>query len=259
MTRLAIDVYHGDATTGHYLPNGQIEYVAVDWMATGYPVAIMKASQRLFKDPAFDLQWAAARGLPRIAYHFFEWKTNAIQQAQYLWNVVKNDFGETDYLAVDFENHVNNPVSTNALPALGSMLYELEKFVPKSKLIIYTGTSFWYPCGGKLATWAKAYKHWQAQWPWDNWLLNVIPLPPYVWSKEILDSKVALIDSGYARPVECLPWGRPDIWQFSARMNPKLINGYKSNKKAVDLNYVYTDFGTPVPVKRCAACGQVIP
>lgn len=258
MTRLAIDVYHGDAYTGRKLPNGQYEMIAVDWKATGYPVAIMKASQGTrFIDPAFHMQWAAAKGLPRIAYHFFEWKTNAIQQAQYLWNVVKNDFGETDYLAIDFENHVNNPVSTNALPALGSILYELGKVVPKSRLIIYTGTSFWYPCGGRDATWAAQYKHWQAQWPWDNWLPNVAPYP-YLWTKELLDSKVALIESGYARPVVCLPWGRPDIWQFSARMNPQLINGYKSNKKAVDLNYCYFDFGITVPEKRCPTCGQII-
>lgn len=255
--RLTIDCSLYDAYTI------QNKLVPLDWEETGFPIALIKSSQAMFADPAFVVQWEAASCIPRVAYHYFDFYANAIQQAQYAWNVVKHDFTKMDILAIDFEHYLGsgryNPMTGASLQALGSMMYELEKVIPASQLMIYTGTSFWYPCGGKYATWAKKYKHWQAQWPWDNWLLNVIPLPPKTWTEKLLNEKVALIDSGVAKPVECLPWGRPDIWQFSARLDPKLVPTYTANKKAVDVNYVYMDIVPAPPVKRCAACGQVIP
>jgi hypothetical protein len=263
--RLTIDVSLYDAARLNPLKPGTLIYdVTLDWERTGFPIALIKSSQAMFTDPAFLLQWDAASCIPRVAYHYFDFYANAIQQAQYAWSVVRHDFTKMDILAIDFEHNLGsgryNPINGATLQALGSMMYELEKVIPASQLMIYTGTSFWYPCGGKLAAWAKKYKHWQAQWPWDNFLINgKVALPPYVWPEKLLNEKVALIDSGYAKPVECLPWGRPDIWQFSARLDPKMIPSYPPGKKAVDVNYVYMDIVPAPPVKRCAACGQVIP
>lgn len=253
-SNLGIDVSKWDAY------NNQGKLVVIDWEATGMPLAIIKCSQAKFTDPAFLLQWDAASVIPRVAYHYFDCYVNAIEQAKYVWSVVRHDFTENDYLAIDFEHYLGagryNPMNVNSLMALGSMLYELEKVIPVEQLMIYTGTSFWYPCGGKTATWAKKYKHWQAQWPWDNWLLNIIPLPPKTWTEKLLAEKVALIDQDIVKPVECLPWGRPDIWQFTARLDPKILpaGSYPGNKVAVDLNYIYMDL-EPAPVyKTCPTC-----
>lgn len=265
VSHLSVDVSLWDG----YDINGNL--VTVDWKQTGYPIALIKSSQRHYADPVFKAQWAAAKGLPRVAYHMFDASYNAIQQANDCWNVIKQDWTDTDYLAIDFEtlvvkingvSTVVTPPTPESLKRLGSMLYEMEKVIPVDRIFIYTGSSFWYPCGGKAANWAAKYRLWQAQWPWDKWLLNVIPLPPKVWNEFFLTEKVALIASGKARPVECLPWTNPDIWQFTAKMNPKLIPTYKANKVAVDLNYVYMDLGqTPPQYVECPTCkgtGQVL-
>jgi GH25 family lysozyme M1 (1,4-beta-N-acetylmuramidase) len=100
VSHLAIDVSLWDG----YDIRGNI--VPIDWKQTGYPIALIKSSQRNYADPVFKKQWESAKGIPRVAYHFFDASYNAIQQANDCWNIIKADFTDTDYLAIDFETFV---------------------------------------------------------------------------------------------------------------------------------------------------------
>ncbi len=256
----SIDVYHGDAYTGRTLPDGKYEMVAIDWAKTGFNMAFMKSSQGLtWKDPAFDLQWKAAQGLKRVAYHFFEPDPDAIKQAANMRRVVEPVFTDNDYLAVDFEPYYpgGQPSVRPLLDRplwMGSFLFELSKWVPdKQRIFIYTGVSYWYACGGKNHAWASAYRLWQAIWPWDNYFKYKL-FPPYTWTPAQVAEKKALIESGVAKPPICIPWTKTDVWQWTAKFDPSQITGYYSNKKAVDYDAVYMDTGTPPQYITCPTC-----
>lgn len=55
----AIDVSFWDAKV---IVAGKVKYIPVDWRASGLDMAIIKSSEALTEDPAFRIQWAAAKG-----------------------------------------------------------------------------------------------------------------------------------------------------------------------------------------------------
>jgi hypothetical protein len=255
--KYTIDVSFYDIYTGRTLPNGAYQTIPIDWGKTGYPMAMIKSSQGIsIKDAGFDLQWEAAKGLKRVAYHFFEPDPDAIKQAANLRRVVEPVFTENDFIAVDFENYRGNRPMTSRVLWLGSFLYETEKWIhdPK-KIFIYTGRSYWYPCGGEKATWAAKYRLWQAIWPWENYFKYKV-FPPYTWTPDQVREKKQLIESGMAKPPICLPWTETDIWQWTSRFDPLQVPGYYANKKQLDHNVIYMDLGEPtIPqYKTCPTC-----
>jgi GH25 family lysozyme M1 (1,4-beta-N-acetylmuramidase) len=267
ISRHSIDVYHGDAYTGKTLPNGQYEMVGIEWLKTGFKFAFMKSSQGIsWKDPAFDLQWKSAEGLKRVAYHFLEPDADAIKQAQNFQKIVQPVLTDNDYIAVDFEDYrpgglpSKKPMLDRA-KWLGSFLYETGKWLPDAKrTFIYTGWSYWYPCGGLDAGWAKDYRLWNASWYWDNYFLG-IKLPPFTWTPTKAKMYLEMIESGEVTPPIVKPWTKTDVWQWTARYDPAQINGYNSNKKAVDHDVILDLdlLGTPAPPQYCPTCGQIIP
>jgi hypothetical protein len=229
----AIDVSSWDARKSE---GGKIVYVPVNWKASGLALAIIKCSEAMVEDPAFKVQWAAAKGMPRMAYHFFRSNVNAIAQAWFVKSIL-NDFDPaTDHVALDFET-ADGISGGERLAAAGSWLYEMGKI--HITPFIYTYSSFWLEAGGARATWAKQYPLWFAAWPKDNWIAS-LPLPPRIFDAEKLAALKAEVESGALKPHVPLPWqGLPAIWQFTARADTRAVNGHPGIKVVCDYNAVY--------------------
>jgi GH25 family lysozyme M1 (1,4-beta-N-acetylmuramidase) len=242
-----IDVSRYDA----YNNSGNL--IPIDWKATGFPLAIMKSSEGTFADTAFKMQWKAAQGMPRMAYHFFRSNVNAIAQAQFMTSLLKPDFTENDFIAIDFETW-DGMTATQCLAGCFSFLYEMQKI--GTTPFIYTFPAFWNALGGSKQAAAIKYPLWLGQWPWDNYFLN-IKVPPYTWTAVQMVQKKALIESGVVKPMPLAPWTKPAIWQWTARADPKQIPGYYANKSAVDYNVIFdVDLPTPTHPTVCPTCGQ---
>lgn len=259
----AIDVSSYDAISG------KESLQAVDWARARdegeLSLAIIKCSEGLRMDTAFNLQWGAAKGiLPRAAYHFFRSNINPIQQAQACWSYLFTaGFQKTDSVIVDFET-LDGISASKSLLAFASCLYELEK--KDAHPMIYTYPAFWKSVGGEQATWAAKYPLVLAQWPKDNWILNYSPT---IFTSDRLAAIKNNIQNGSLKPVALKPWISPAIWQFSSRVDSKAIPGHPGFKKVIDFNAVFMDLpavdGTsktpevdPKAVKYCPTCGQVI-
>lgn len=249
-----VDVSVWDAVK---LVDGKRTYIPMNWRASGLDLALIKCSEATFEDPAFKVQWAAAKGIvPRIAYHFFRSNQNAIAQAEKVKSILADDFDRsTDFVALDFETADGVPAAQR-LAAIGSWLYEVEKF--GTLPFIYTYASFWLDAGGARAIWARKYPLWFAAWPLDNWIAN-LPLPPYIFTAEKLAQFKADIVAGKYKPSIPRPWSECAIWQFSARIDSRAIPGHPAIKKVVDYNAVLFNLPTmrekpPAPPVRERVC-----
>jgi Glycosyl hydrolases family 25/Bacterial SH3 domain/GW (Gly-Tryp) dipeptide domain len=247
MIKWAIDVSHYDAGIDIN------SYKAVDWKLArdqgGLSLAIMKASEGTnFRDPAFALQWKAARGfLPRMAYHFFRCNQNAIQQADFCWDVIREQGFDprTDFVILDFET-IDGKSGADCLKAAGSWLYEMEKhnIIP----LIYTYPSFWKGIGGETASWAAKYPLGLAYWPKDIWILS---FSPTIFNATRLEALQLEVTKGLIKPAALKPWSSPAIWQFTARADSKAIPGHPGLKKVVDYNAIFMELSNtalPAPL-----------
>lgn len=233
MTQWAIDTSFYDARKS---VAGKVTYVPVDWAKTDTQLAIIKASEGVREDPAFRVQWEAAKGMPRMAYAFFRSNINAIAQADFFKSIMADDFDRrTDFVAIDFETADGVPPDKR-LAAVGSWLYEVEKF--GTLPFIYTYASFWLDAGGARAVWAQKYPLWFAAWPLDNWIANA-KLPPFVFTAEKLAKFKADIVAGKYKPSVPKPWTECAIWQFTARADTRAVPGHPAVKKVCDYNAVF--------------------
>uniref|UniRef100_A0A6H1ZAM3 Putative glycoside hydrolase n=1 Tax=viral metagenome TaxID=1070528 RepID=A0A6H1ZAM3_9ZZZZ len=234
MTVWAVDTSIWDAVT---IVAGKVVYKPVDWVKTGLDMAIVKVAEGVWEDPAFKIQWAAAKGvMPRIAYHFFRSNQNAIAQAEFVKSILADDFDRsTDFIALDFETADGVPPDRR-LAAVGSWLYEVEKF--GTLPFIYTRASFWLDAGGAQAVWARKYPLWLAAWPLDNWIARM-KLPPYIFKVEKLAKFKADIVAGKYKPSIPRPWSECAIWQFTARADTRAVPGHPAVKKVCDYNAVF--------------------
>jgi hypothetical protein len=226
-----------------------------------------------FEDPAFRVQWAAAAGRPRLAYHFFRSNRNAIMQAQdvlEIWASVEHN--QNDRLCLDFET-TDGMTGNACLLAFDSWMYQIMQEVDHTPML-YTYPAFWLQIGGGSASWAAKYPLLIAQWPLDNWIAN-LKVPPYSFSGERLTELLAKIQDGRMVPLDgkpynrsLAPWGSDfTAWQFTARAYAKDIPGHPAIKRVVDLNVIYkpwwTEAETPLVVeekpKVCLTCGQPLP
>jgi len=246
-----------------------IEVAAIKISEGGLVYRERKWVDGAFEDPAFRLQWRAAAGRPRVAYHFFRSNRNAILQAQdvlEIWEAVERT--PDDRLCLDFETQ-DGMSGQFCLKTFDSWMYEVGKVTGKYPML-YTYPSFWLQIGGAAAAWAKKYPLILSQWPLDNWLANM-KLPPYVFTGERLAELLAKIQDGRLVPLDgkpynrmLSPWGAEiAAWQFTARVNAADIPGHPAIKKVVDLNVIYSPWwsgtATPEPPARCPACGQLLP
>lgn len=280
MKPFMMDVSLWDA--GHSVAGQTVFDLPVDWnkaATIGISVAAIKMSEGglvnhagkyvdgAYIDPAFKMQWAAAAGRPRIAYHFFRSNRNAILQAADvldIWNSVPHT--GNDRLCTDFETQ-DGRTGKDCLLAMDSFEYELHKSTSQYPHL-YTYPSFWLAIGGASATYAAKYPLLLAQWPLDNWIANTsIQLPPYAFSGSTLTELLAKVQDGRLVPLDGKPYNRSlapwginiDAWQFTARAWTASVRGHPAVKKVCDLNVIYKPWWTITAPRRCPTCGQLWP
>jgi hypothetical protein len=240
----SIDVSKYDAL----MPNGT--YKAVDWGKSGMSLAIIKASEAMTVDPAFHMQWRAAAGLPRVAYHFLRSSLNAVAQAQFFLSVL-TEFTAADYVAVDFETR-DGMSAPFCLGEVQAFLAEVSRTVPVDHILLYTYPAFWNGLGGAGASWARLYRLWLAMWPKDNWVLNYSPT---IFDNQKLAALKGDVETGVLKPVALAPWSACAIWQFTARADTKAVAGHPAVKKVCDYNAVFMDLQLAIVYKVCPLCG----
>jgi hypothetical protein len=129
----------------------------------GISFVIIKASQRQYHDPAFAVNRAAAReaGIPRAFYHFLDYRADGKAQAQFFWNLIKDDPGEGP-LIVDFED--GSGFWEHRLEDFIVELQRLSKYAA-DRIWIYTGYYYWLEMGPQTAadqSWFSQYRVWIA-------------------------------------------------------------------------------------------------
>jgi GH25 family lysozyme M1 (1,4-beta-N-acetylmuramidase) len=254
-----IDVSKWDAAK---LVAGKNVWTPIDWRRardeSKIALAIIKASEGMYEDPAFPLQWAAAKPhLPRMAYHYFRADVNAIQAAAKFVDILRRAGYDPRYDSVALDVEVKPTLMLNATfwAYVGSWLYEVEKALGDLPYI-YVG--YWFAVETKAPPTLGRYPLWLAQYPYD---FKDAPL----YDAITLSQWEARVASGLLWPR--LPtdiWKTVAIWQMTARCMPSNIAGYPTGpgtKLAVDWNILYFDpptIGAPV-VRRCLTCGQLLP
>ena len=181
----------------------------INWqevIGAGYRFAFIKASQANFSDPKFSTHWpnAKAAGMPRGAYHFYDPSKSPESQAQYFWNLVKNDPGELPFV-VDIEGYTSGPYfgSNNWY----RYLVELNRLSNNHPVIIYTAYYYWHDNVGKPP--AVQDPNYFSQYP--LWIANygtaspMIP-QPWTWWMFWQYSESGIVPGIYdelGRPTEC--------------------------------------------------------
>lgn len=215
----------------------------IDWAKAGADVALIKIGEAYSKDPSFDMQWAAAKGIvPRVAWYWIRYNRNAITGAQRVTEWLKDFDPRYDYLALDAEGKDDVDAPARLRQDL-SWLYEVAKVIPTANLIYYTNQSHWIEGGGptNYATAGKRYKLWLAD-PVETYFGGNPLLTPDMFAE-----MKGRIQSGYLKPHSLAPWGKPDIWQFTWRAKPECLPTHPGVKKAIDFNAFFMDIGAPVP------------
>jgi len=137
--------------------------------------AFIKATQgNSITDPKFSTNWSGAKavGIPRGAYHFYQFRFDPISQANLFCSKLVTDKGELPPV-VDVED--------TATPANASQLKLFIDTVTSSlgiRPIIYTGSWWWTNArwGGSVP-WAKDYALWVAYYS----LTAAVPVLPTDW------------------------------------------------------------------------------
>jgi lysozyme len=142
-----------------------------DEQGRGISFVIIKASQHNYADPAFAVNRAAARavGLPRAFYHFLDYDGEGKAQAQFFWNLIKDDPGEGP-LIVDFEQ------GSGTFGRLWDFVVELQRIskYPADRIWIYTGYYYWLDFGPNTTAEEMAFI------PYRLWLAAYTDDPFYV-------------------------------------------------------------------------------
>lgn len=172
----------------------------------GCSFTIIRSSIGLTTDRDFQLNRVNAKqvGLIRGFYHFLTWPVSGKTQANYFYNLVKNDL--PDFLVVDFEKNYMVDTPKTAIILLKDFLTELQKLYT-GKIIIYTGAFFWNQYGSK----DKFF----TQFP--LWIASYT-------NQAYMESNIEKLT----------PWETWDFWQFTSK--GKGID-YGVESESVDLDY----------------------
>lgn len=174
----------------------------------GAEFVFIRASQGKTTDTKFQENRAGAKvaGLQRGFYHFLVWHISGKEQADYFWNLIKDDSGELAPV-VDFEPVPRIPTPSNASEILKEFLQEIEILSGKIPTI-YTGAFFWQEHGGDDITWGR-YGLWVGSYTAENYL-------------------------DLSMRIRLTPWGKWTFWQWTDRGDGKKFG---AESKQIDLNY----------------------
>jgi len=141
----------------------------------GASFVFIKASQGVWSDPDFEMNWSAAKaaGLLRGAYHYMDWSKPPLQQAQYFAGLLALDPGELPPVC-DYECRTGAPSSGAARLVLRAFLEETKRLTGKTPMI-YTSPGYWCEYGSADGYWAQ-YPLWIAHYG------VAVPLIPRPWT-----------------------------------------------------------------------------
>ena len=148
--------------------------VAGDIVFTG-----IKVSQGNWADRDYSLNWENAHkaSLPRLGYHYLDWRYGPTAQGHFFAGMLKNDGGEILPVA-DYEMRMYNPGRYLARTNLKTFVNTVEQDLGR-EVMIYTSPSFWKEFGSPDDPFFAARKLWIA-----NYYVNapVIPAPWTRWT-----------------------------------------------------------------------------
>jgi lysozyme len=201
--------------------------------SAGASFVFMKASQGVYLDPDFVMNWqnAGNAGILRSVYHYLDFKHKpsnktanqwAIDQAVFYWGIVKNLKNNLPPVC-DYEDAGGLPAAT----VRQAFKNFLESFYTLSgvRCIVYTGSGFWTAYGSTDQYWLQ-YPVWWAQYYYQNMPEN---------------------------PKLAKPFTKWLFWQFSDKGDG---TKYGCESKQVDVNYYngtvaqlyeYANVPTPPP------------
>jgi GH25 family lysozyme M1 (1,4-beta-N-acetylmuramidase) len=206
----------------------------LNWSLYDNDFAFIKISEGTVIDKVFKEQWRAAKGRTiRGAYHFFRPFVDPKLAAQKVAEYLGGDLGELP-LALDLETTDSRP-DTIARALVFIEEYRKQTF---TKPIIYTAPGFLSSVQAHNYPVLADYKLWLATYPYDKIYSD--------WTEEKRKKRLADIWENrfmLSFPVPPRPFKRVSFWQFTGKGDPNLINGYASNKLAVDMNFYNSTLG----------------
>lgn len=186
----------------------------VQMRAAGARFVFIRAGQNLWPDPDFPDYWRAAKsaGIPRGTYYLLDSRVTPEEQANWFWDIIKDDLPELD-VVVDYEESYGGPYGGwKNLKKFIQVL--ISKGISASKILIYTGYYYWKahcPPAGPDLDWFKQFGLWLA---WYNPDPSLVSIPA--------------------------PWTNDDLvyWQYTDNGNGLL---YGVESKSIDLNWFNGD------------------
>lgn len=206
------------------LPVEKQKHIDFQQMKKKASACIIKAGQRDYADPAFEVSWRNAKqaGLPRGTYWFCDKYSTPKSQAKLYWDLIKTDAPE-GVVAVDFE--------TGAWTDLNNLyvfINELQQIsgLPDNKIVVYTNYYYF------MEATRNAEMEWFSQFP--LWIASYTSNPshvkiPPVWETALLWQ--------YGTPVEGLEAG----------VHSKEIDGNYFNGSQTEFEKFFGKQSTTIP------------
>lgn len=216
-----VSFYQDDNNTAR-----KIDFVKMK--AAGARFVVCRAGQNLWPDEDFQDYWLAAKlaGLPRSTYFLMDSRKTPVEQADLYYEIIRYDLPEGD-VVVDYEETYGGPYGGwKNLKAFIERL--IERGIPASKIVIYTGYYYWKDHCPSLTTdlnWFRQFKLWIA-WYTTNPAYVSIPAP---WTNEDLVLwQYTDAGSGATYGVESsridLNWFNGDEAAFQARFGGTVVD-----------------------------------
>ncbi len=165
----------------------------------GASAVIIKASQRNYVDPAFYVNWQAAKGiLPRATYHFYDNTYSAIAQAKIYWEIIKDDLEGVCWL--DLEDKTAGGYHGWRYWYDFLEVFKMLSSLPDDRIGIYSAYYFWF--GEMLNTNASQRDYFRRYplWLADYGRKGSDPLKPDFLSKVVpkpwRDQDVVMVQTG---------------------------------------------------------------
>lgn len=152
------------------LPPEKQKHIDFFQMKKKASACIIKAGQRNYSDPAFEISWKNAKqaGIPRGAYWFCDKFDTPKNQANFYWGLLKKDLPE-GIVAVDFEKG-----SWTDLNNLYVFMNELQQIsgLQNERIVLYTNYYYFMEAS------QNAKRDWFGKFP--LWIASYTSNPEYV-------------------------------------------------------------------------------
>jgi len=133
---------------------------------------ITRASYNQTKDPMYNTYWPLIKQYNFVSgtYHYFYNYYSATAQADFYYNIIKNDPGDIICMDVEDSTYLPSDLWTRVL----TFLARLQSYFPLRELWIYTRAEYWNAYIGNRKEFRK-YKLWIAHYN------HTAPATPFPW------------------------------------------------------------------------------